>query len=98
MIKFGDPCSESKGQLKNHETGSASEIQDGRRRHLECTFSAAISLFLSDLHQILQTDTFNAAAHYNNTKSEVEFEIQDGGGGHIGFLRNAITQSNINRC
>ena len=28
---------------------------------------------------------------------DVEKQIQDGGGGHIGFHENAITQSNIDR-
>ena len=34
MIKFSDPCSESKGQLENHETGSAGEIIDNKTANI----------------------------------------------------------------
>jgi hypothetical protein len=44
LKKFDDPSSVAKGQSENHEIGSVSKIQDGRRRHLDFTFSAAISL------------------------------------------------------
>ncbi len=87
MIKFDDPCSESKGQLENHETGSAREIQDGRRRHLAFTFSAAISLLFIRFGPDFAHNAFNAAAHFKNLKPEVEAEIQDGVGGHLGFFK-----------
>ncbi len=43
--------------------------------------------YLSDLNQILNTYAFNAAAHFKNPKTEVQAEIQDGGGGHLGFFK-----------
>ncbi len=54
---------------------------------LDSRFRPPFLCYLSDLLQILHTDTVNVAAHYNNTKPEVEFEIQDGGGGHLGFFK-----------
>ncbi len=86
MIKFCDPCSESRGQLKNHEIGSASEIQDGRRRHLASRFWPPFRCYLFDLYQIVHTDAFNAAAYFKIRKPEIQAEIQDVGSGHLGFL------------
>ncbi len=43
--------------------------------------------YLSDMDHILHTDAFNAAAYFKNPKPEVEVEIQDGGDGHLGFLK-----------
>ncbi len=54
---------------------------------LNSRFRLPFRCYLFDLGEILHTDTVNTAAHYNNTKPEVKFEIQDGGGGHIGFFK-----------
>ncbi len=50
-------------------------------------FRPPFRCYLSDLDQILHTDAFNAAAYFKNPKPEVEAELQDGGGGHLGFLK-----------
>ena len=39
------------------------------------------------MENILPTDAFNAAAYFKQPKPEVEAEVQDGGGGHLGFLK-----------
>ena len=50
-------------------------------------FRLPFRCYLSDLDQILHTDAFNAAAYFKNPKPQVEAEIQDGGNGHLGFLK-----------
>ncbi len=46
--------------------------------------------YLSDLDQILHTDAFNAAACFKNPKPEVEAEIKNGVGGHLGFFKTRL--------
>jgi hypothetical protein len=43
--------------------------------------------YLSDHHQILHRDASNTATCCKIPKPEVEVEIQDGGGGHLDFLK-----------
>ena len=76
-----------KGNQKNMKPKVLAKFKMAAAAILNSRFRLLFLCYLSDLHQILHTDTVNAAAHYNNTKPEVEFEIQDGGGGHIGFFK-----------
>jgi hypothetical protein len=43
--------------------------------------------YLSDRHEILHTVASNTATYCKMSKPEVEIEIQDGSGGHLGFLK-----------
>ncbi len=53
-------------------------------------FRPPFRCYLSDLYQTLHTDAFNAAACFKNPKPEVEAEIKDGVGGHLGFFKMRI--------
>jgi hypothetical protein len=51
---------------------------------------------LSDFNQILNTDA-SKGYQTKNLEPGVYFDIQDGGGGHLGFGKITITRANIGR-
>ena len=78
---------------KKQKPEVATEIQDGRRRHLgfyiECCHFVANWPIFTKFWQDLCLNVLQTV----NIKLEVQREIQDGGGGHLGFSKNSYTSA-----